>query len=453
MSINPKKFGALLAIVAAVGIAVASTAGAARQSTPGVTSKSITIGSTFPLTEKPNVTGGASLYKTIAAAELAYYGYVNAHGGVNHRKIVDIVKNDQYDPSETVPEVKTLVESNHVFAIVGSLGTVPGIATMGYLNSHQVPQVLLASGDAFWGLCSETGKAFKPIPHVCTSPQPWTMGWQPDYNGEGYLYGKYLLAHKTNPKIGVLYQNDAYGQNYLAGFEKGLGSHKSDIVHTEAYASGETPGDISTRVQQIYAHGADVLMIFATPGSSIAALATASAIPHWSPMIFLNNVSANRLFMLAAEDPKNGGANVNGVISSTYVKSQTATPSDKAIELAKSILHKYNTGAFGGPGALDSDFNVGDLNLIYGLGVAWTFVDALKHAGTNPTRASFMHALRTLNESGANKNPFLFPGMTVKTSKTNTFPMQQLNLEQWKGQTAHAPGDWRRVGGIVNIGS
>jgi branched-chain amino acid transport system substrate-binding protein len=443
VSINHKKFGALLGIVA-IAIAIASTAGAARQSTPGVTSSSITIGSTFPLSEKQGVTGGASLYQTIAYAEQAYYHYV---GKVNGRKITDIVDNDQYDPSETVPEVQNLVEQKHVFAIVGSLGTTEGVSTMNYLNSHQVPQVLLATGDSLWGLCSETGAAFHPINHVCSSPQPWTMGWQPDYNGEGYLYGKYLLAHKSNPKIGVLYQDDLFGQNYLAGLKKGLGSHTGDIVHTEAYASGESPSQISTRVEQIYAHGANVLVVFATPGSAIAALSTASAIPGWKPMEILSNVSANRVFMLAAEDPKNGAAKLNGLISSTYVKSETATPaSDKGMVLAHKII--WATGNAN----LKQEYALGDTNLIYGLGVAWTFVDALKHAGKNPTRASFMKAIRSLNESGANKNPFLFPGMTVKTSKTNTFPMQQLNLERWAGQTAHAAGDWTKVGGIAHVG-
>jgi branched-chain amino acid transport system substrate-binding protein len=436
----------LLLGVVAIGIAVASTAGAAGKASKGcLTAAPIKIGGTFPLSEGPQ-TGGASLYKTIAFAEQAYYGWVNAHCGVNHHAINDVVLDDQYTPSETVADDKTLVESDHVFAIVGSLGTVPGLATMNYLNSKKVPQVLLATGDAFWGLCSMTGKAFHPIPGVCTSPKPWTMGWQPDYPGEGYIYGKYVLAHKSNPKIGVLYQNDAYGLNYLAGFQKGLGSHKSDIIHTEAYAAGESNGQISTRVQQIFGHGANTLVIFATPGASIAALATASAIPHWNPLTILNNVSANRLFMLAAEGPP-ANANVNGVVSTTYVKSQTATPSDKGIKLAKQIIDAT------GNTSLKNDFAVGDLNLIYGLGVAWTFVDALQHAGKNPTHASLMHALRNLNESGKNKNPFLFPGMVVKTSKTNTFPMQQLNLERWTGQTSHSTGDWTRIGGILHSGT
>jgi branched-chain amino acid transport system substrate-binding protein len=447
VSINRKKLGALLGIVA-IGIAVATTAGAARQGTPGVTKTSVTIGGTFPLDE-PSPPNGASLYKTIAYAEAAYYGYVNTHGKVNGRTINDIIKNDQYTPSETVAKTKQLVESDHVFAIVGSLGTATGLATMGYLNNHGVPQALLATGDAYWGLCALKGAAFHPIKNVCTKTRAWTEGWQPDYPGEARIYAKYILAHVTHPKIGVLYQDDAYGQNYLAGLAQGLGSHSNDIIGYNkaknrapdgAYAVGETNSQIIARVGKLEADGANVLVIFATPGSSIAALAGEAAL-HWTPSggTFLNNVSANRIFMLKAESV---GANPAGVISTTYIKSQSVSPSDPAMQLGKAII--YGTGD---PG-LKHQWDIGDSNLVYGLAVAWTFVDALKHAGKNPTRASFMSALRSLNESGGNKNPFVYPGMVVKTSSGRTFPMQQLKLEKWNG----AKHDWDAMGSILNSG-
>ena len=145
--------------------------------------------------------------------------------------------------------------------------------------------------------------------------------------------------------------------------------------------------------------------------------------------------------------------NVNGVVSTTYIKSQSGTPNDAAMKLGRSII--YATGNAG----LEHEWDIGDSNLVYGLAVAWTFVDALKHAGANPTRASLMKALRNLNETGANRNPFVFPGMDVKTNQTRTFPMEQLQSEQWKGQLntcnpatgAHC-GDWRKQGTIINSG-
>lgn len=430
MSINPKKLGVLLGIIA-IGIAVASVAGAAQQGTKKTSASPITIGATFPLT------GPASLYATIAGAEQAYYGYVDAHGGVNHHMINPIIEDDQYNPATTVADDKDLVENKHVFAIVGSLGTASGLATMNYLNSKGVPQVLLATGDQYWGACSTTVH-FKPIKGVCTKPKPWTMGWQPDYTGEAKVYAKYILAHQGSPKIGVLYQNDAYGANYLAGLTAGLGSHAGDIVKKQAYTFGDSSSAIFSDMLALKQSGANTVVIFATPEASIAALGSITAL-SWSPLTMLNNVSANRVFMLSAEAH---GAHPAGVISSTYIKSQSVTPNDPAMKLGKAII--YATGN----AALEHEWDLGDLNLVYGLGVAWTAVDALKHAGANPTRASFMKALRSLKESGANKNPFVYPGMVVKTSATNTYPMQQLQLEKWNG-TTH---DWSTVAGIYNSG-
>ncbi len=419
MAVNRKKLGALLCALA-VGIAVASTAAASHSGTPGVTKKQIVIGGTFPYT------GGASLYKTIPTAEQAYFAYVNAKGGVNGRTIKDITKDDAYNPAQTVPAVQQLVEQDHVFAIVGSLGTAPGLATWGYLNQNKVPQVLLATGDAYWGNC---------VHHACDgSTKPWTTGWQPDYPGEAKLYAKYILKTKPSAKIGVLYQNDAYGKNYLTGLKTGLGSNKGQIVDAEPYNFGDSAQVVGAHVGALEAHGADTVVIFATPTASIQALATL-AILHWSPLTILNNVSANRLFMLAAAQ---NGASLNGVVSTTYIQSQTATPSTKGMKLAKKIIDSV------GSASLSQDFAAGDNNLVYGLAVGYTFVDALKHAGQNPTRASFMKALRNLDET---KNPFIYPGMSVQTSKKRTFPMEQLILEKWAGG---GTGDWGTFGKIAS---
>ncbi|HEX4324711.1 MAG TPA: ABC transporter substrate-binding protein [Gaiellaceae bacterium] len=381
----------------------------------------ITIGGTFPFT------GPASLYKTIPVAEQAYYAYVNAHGGVNHRKINDIALDDGYDPSKTVPQTKKLVEQDHVFAVVGSLGTAPILSTWKYLNQKKVPQVLVATGDAYWGQC-----VHKAAPACGGQAKPWTMGWQPDYPGEAKVYAKYILNNKPSAKIGVLYQNDAYGQNYLNGLKTGLGSHKDQIVDAESYSVGDSAQVIGTHVAVLRAHGADTFVIFATPTPTIQALVARTVI-GWNPLTLVNNVSANRLFALAAGQ---NGASLNGIIASTYTASQTVQPNLKGMKLGQQIIHKYAP-------SLDQSWAEGDGNLVYGLAVAWTFVDALKHAGKNPTRASLMKALRNLNESGKNKNPFIYPGMTVKTSKSRNFPMQQLKLIRWSGG---AGGDWHSFG-------
>ncbi|HJQ73596.1 MAG TPA: ABC transporter substrate-binding protein [Gaiellaceae bacterium] len=418
MAVNRRTLVALLCALVATA-AAASGAAASHTGTPGVTKKQIVIGGTFPLT------GVASLYATIPAAEQAYYAYVNAHGGVFKRKIKDIVLDDQYDPSQTVPQTTKVVEQNHVFAVVGSLGTAPILATWNYLNQRKIPQVLVATGDAYWGNC---------VHHKCQgSTKPWTLGWQPSYPGEAKLYAHYIVANKPSAKIGVLYQNDAYGKNYLAGLKTGLGAKAGQIVDAESYNLGDSAQVIAAHVVALRAHGADTFVIFATPTATIQSLVARTLI-GWSPLTFVNNVSANRIFELKAEQ---SGANLDGVISTGYVASQTLQPNLPGMKLAKNIIHTYAP-------SLDQDFAAGDLNLVYGLAVGWTFVDALKHAGKNLTRASLMHALRNMKET---KNPFIYPGMTIQTSKKRTFPMEQLIMTKWSGG---ATGDWHPFGKIIS---
>jgi len=418
MSVNRRKLGAVLCALLATA-AVAGTAAASHSAgTPGVTKKQIVIGGTFPFT------GPASLYKTIPVAEAAYYAYVNAHGGVFHRKIKDLTLDDSYNPAQTVPQTKKLVEQKHVFAIVGSLGTAPILSTWNYLNQRKIPQVLVATGDAYWGNC---------VHHRCQgSAKPWTLGWQPDYPGEAKLYAKYILGHKKNAKIGVLYQNDAYGKNYLTGLKTGLGSHRNQIVDAESYNITDSAQVIGAHVLALRTHGADTFVIFATPTATIQAL-VARTLTGWdSALTLVNNVSANRLFELAAAQ---NGANLNGIISTAYVQSSTVQANLPGMKLAKRIIHKYAP-------ALDQSFATGDGNIVYGLASAWTFVDALKHAGKHLTRAGLMKALRNLKEPD---NPFVYPGMTIKTSKKDGFPMQQLKLEKWSGGGS---GDWHAFGKI-----
>ena len=411
---------AVLAGLAAVAAVAVSAAGGAVKADPGITATTIKIGGTFPLT------GPASLYKTIPVAEKAYYDYVNDHGGVNGRKIDFTILDDGYDPSKTVPLAQQLVEKDKVFAVVGSLGTAPNLATWGYYNKNKVPQVLVATGDAYWGNC---------VHHACQgSTKPWTLGWQPTYPGEAKLYAKYILAHKANAKIGVLYQNDAYGKNYLTGLKTGLGSHASQIVDAESYNFGDPAQVIGAHVVALRAHGADTFVIFATPTATIQALVARTLTGWTSALTLVNNVSSNRVFELAATK---SGANLDGIISTTYVASQTLQPNLPGMKLGKRIIHTYAP-------TLDDDYAAGDLNLVYGLGSAWTFVYALKHAGKNPTRTSLMKALRTMNTS---KNPFVYPGITLKTSKKRTFPMEQLQMIKWSGGAA---GDWHPFGKLLS---
>ncbi|MGH2934701.1 MAG: ABC transporter substrate-binding protein [Gaiellaceae bacterium] len=403
--------GALVgtALVAAVA---ATAAFGAHRSDPGVTSTSITIGGTFPLT------GVASAYKTIPAAEQAYFAYVNAHGGVNKRKINDIVVDDAYNPALTVPAVQKLVEQDKVFALMGDLGTAPGLATWNYANQKKVPQVFLATGDSYWGFCAHRACA--------GSTKPYTIGWQPDYPSEGRMYGKYIAANVPNAKIGILYQNDAFGKNYITGLKQGLGSKASEIVDQEGFNATDTV--VTQQVLALKAKGANVFFIVATPGQAIAGLVTATKI-GWSPTTFLANVSNIRPFLLVAAA---NGANLDGLISSSYLPTYNQT-SIAGMKLAKSIIDQYAP-------ALSADFAAGDSNLVYGMAVAWTFVYALQNAGKTPTRAGLMTALHSMNTT---KNPFVYPGIKIQTSAKDNFPIEQLVMTKWTGGAS---------GGMVSFG-
>jgi branched-chain amino acid transport system substrate-binding protein len=409
--------GKVLALVAgaAVVAAVAVTAASgATRTDPGITSDSILIGGTFPLT------GFASLYKTIPAAEKAYFDYVNdTQGGVNGRKINFEILDDAYDPSKTVPLTQQLVEKDKVFAVVGSLGTPSGLSVWDYLNKNKVPQMFLASGDSYWGFSAKK--------------YPWTIGWQPDYPGEAKQYGKMIATSTPTAKIGVLYQNDAFGKNYYAGLRVGLGQKKELIVDAESYDI--TQSNVTQQILAMKAKGADTLVIFATPPAAITALVTATKV-GWNPKAtYLGNVSANRLFMLAAAG---NGANVDGVISTGYTASSTTQKTLPGVQLAAQIIAKYAP-------ALQASFDRGDGNIIYGLGVAYTFVQALKQAGKNPTRASLMNAAHHMNFA----NPFTYPGVKIQTNWPaghDNFPIQSEIVTKWQGG---ATGDWVPQGKLL----
>ncbi|HLY93520.1 MAG TPA: ABC transporter substrate-binding protein [Gaiellaceae bacterium] len=409
-----KRVVTVLAVAALAGAVLATAASGAPRKDPGITSTSILIGGTFPLT------GPASLYKTIPFAEKAYFDYVNDHGGVNGRKITMEILDDAYDPSKTVPLTQQLVEQDKVFADFGSLGTADNLAIWSYLNVKHVPQVGIATGDSYWGF------SYKKY--------PWTVAFQPDYPGEAKIYGKYILANMPSAKIGVLYQNDAYGKNYYAGLRVGLGAKsKSMIVSAQSYDVTQT--SLTQQILALKSAGADTFVVFATPSPTITALVTATKV-GWSPATFINNVSANRLFLLAAAA---NGAAVDGVISTSYLNSSTlpALAKSPGVALGNDILAKYAP-------SLVSSFQKGDGNVMYGLAQGWTFVYALQHAGKNPTRASLVKAYKSLNTS---KNPFVYPGIKLQTSATDNFPIEQEILIKWAGGGS---GDWVPFGKLYS---
>jgi branched-chain amino acid transport system substrate-binding protein len=388
-----------MSLAVAVGLASATTA-----TDPGISKSSILIGGTFPLT------GPAQLYGGIPAAEKAYFDWFNAHSSIHGRKINFKYLDDAYDPSETVPLTRQLVEQDRVFAIYGTLGTAPNLAIRTYLNQRKVPQVLIATGDSYWGY------QYKQYPQ--------TVGYNPDYIGEAKIYGQYVRAHFKNAKIGVLMQNDPYGKNYLQGLRLGLGNLKSHIVSVQPF--DVTAPDVTQQMVALKGSGADLFFDFATPSPSIKALVTAVKIA-WHPQIIVNNVSSSPAFMTIVEKLV-GGAAIDGTISAGYLKTATdpSQANDPGVKLYKAIMAKY-----------DPKGNILDDNLVYAMSSAWTMVYALQHAGNPPTRKGLIKALSHLNTA---KDPFLLKGIALKTTPNDHFLIEQWKLVRWQGDRWHVFG-------------
>jgi branched-chain amino acid transport system substrate-binding protein len=395
-----------LVAVAVALAAVAPLALAGSAADPGVTSTTILLGGTSPLT------GPAASYASVARGAKAYFDSVNAQGGVAKRKIEYRIVDDAYNPAQTVQAVRRLVEQDKVFAVFNTLGTEANLAVRDYLNQVKVPQLFVASGATTWGRDA--------------ARYPWTIGFQPSYAAEGFVYGKYVAQNMRKAKIAVLFQNDDYGKDLLGSLKSGLGRSGSKIVAAEPYQV--TSPDVGSQIAKLKASGANVLAIFATPTFAIQAYVFANRL-GWRPKVIVNGVSGtSNIMVLASEGGKNRA--VEGSITTTVLKDPTDPrwKNDAGMKLYRSLLSKYAKGA-----------NPNDVYHVYGMAVAYETVGVLRRLGANPTRAALMKAARSLNDP---KNPFLLPGVVVKTGAGDNFPVQQGQLQRW------TKGRWVPFGGL-----
>ena len=409
-----KKTFLLIVAALAVSAVVVVTAGAQSSATPGVTAKSILLEGTFPLS------GPASGYAPIPAGMGAYFSYVNAHGGVNGRQINWHYEDDGYNPANTVQLTHKFVEQDHAFALVGGLGTEPQTAVRQYLNDNKVPQLFVSTGattfDRDW------------------SQYPWTLGWQPDYEAEGSIYGKYIVKNLPSAKLGVLYQNDDYGNDYLRGLKAGLTQqHAPQIVDAEPFDL--TAGAPAAQIAKLKASGADTFVIFATPTPTIQSYVVATKL-WWTPAhVITNSVSATDAFLTIAT--KSGSTITNGTLTVSYLLDPANPIYNKqpGMKLYRAIMAKY-----------DPKGNVADGLNLYGVAKAWNTVQVLLAAGKNPTRASLMKAARSMNYGDATKNanPFALPGVTIHTKGGYQYPISQVTLVQYQNNV------FQPVGKLIN---
>jgi ABC-type branched-subunit amino acid transport system substrate-binding protein len=344
----------------------------AASNVPGVTSNSITIGATVPLTG-PAAPG----YDEIAPAMDAVFGWVNAHGGVDGRRIHYTYLDDGYNPANTATLTRKLVLQNNIFADVGSLGTPTQAAVQKFLNQQKVPQMFIESGCNCWS----------------DPTYPYSSGWQPPYTVEGKILGSYVKANFAGKKIGYLYQGDEFGIDLVKGLDMEIPS--KSVVSRQTYDAATLAGPLSNQIAALKAAGAQVVVMATIPAATALAMLPGASIGY-IPQYVLSNVGADsptvgpllssftQKATGSAAEAKAATGLLNGVITDAYFAPE-ADVSNPWVQVEKKLLQDYAPALYAKSGL--------DGNTQYGIALAYTFVQALQAAGKNLTRASLLAAL------------------------------------------------------------
>ena len=372
----------------------------------GASDTEIKIGNIMPYS------GPASAYGVIGKTEQAFFDKINAEGGINGRKIKFLSYDDGYSPPKAVEQARKLVEDDGVLLIFNSLGTPSNSAIQKYLNGKKVPQLFVASGASKWN----DPKNF-----------PWTMGWQPSYQIEAQIYAKYILKHKPDAKIGVLYQNDDFGKDYLKGLKEGLGPKASMITAEESYETTEPTVD--GHVVKLKAAGVDVFISVTTPKFAAQTIKKLAEI-DWHPLHIVSNVSTS----VGGVIKPAGFENSQGLLSAQYAK-DGADPqwdNDPGMKKFLEFLAKYYP-----------EGNRLDGSTVFGYGVAQTLAKVLQMCGDDLTRENVMRQAASLKDFEPDT---LLPGIKINTSPTDFAPIKQLQMMRFKGEK------WDLFGDIISSG-
>jgi ABC-type branched-subunit amino acid transport system substrate-binding protein len=372
------RVGAAAAAVTVLAAACGGGGGGGGGSTPGVTSDTVTIGSHQPLTG-PAAPG----YSEIAPAANAMFQYINDNGGINGRRIKYVYKDDTYNPTRTVDVVKELVLKDEVFALFNGLGTPTHEKVLTFLDQHRVPDLFVASGSRAWN---------QPDKY------PNTFGWQPDYTVEGKILGQYLAKKFPDAKFGYLLQNDDFGKDGAAGLD--LYIPPGSVVSRQTYETSNT--NIGPQIAALKAKGATVVVCECIPAFTALAI-LASLKLDYHPQFAVSNVGSDptTLAGLLESFAQKGGATVKGnqliqgIITDAYLP-PTGDTANPWIALFRKVHDKYIP---------DLPF---DGNVEYGMAAAYTFAQALKAAGKNPTRQSLVDAVEKGGFTGPGLVPFRY---------------------------------------------
>jgi branched-chain amino acid transport system substrate-binding protein len=362
----------------------------------GVTDTEIKVGNIMPYS------GPLSAYALIGRTEAAFFNKINAEGGVNGRKITFISYDDGFSPPKTVEQARKLVESDEVLLIFQSLGTPTNNAIRPYMNQKKVPQLFVATGATQFG----DRKNF-----------PWTMGWQPTYQTEGRIYAKYILQNHPQGKIGVLYQNDDSGRDYLKGFHDGLGEEASKRMIVAELPYEPSDPTVDRQIVTLKTMGADIFFNEASPKFAAQAIKRAAEI-GWKPVQFLASISNSVGSVL-----KPAGLEAStGILSTNYLKDATdpTWKDDPALKEWAAFMDKYFP-----EGDKTSTFSV------YGYLTAQTLVQVLKQCGDELTRENVMKQAANLKNLELG---MLLPGIKINTSPTDYFPVEQMQMSRFNGE-------------------
>jgi ABC-type branched-subunit amino acid transport system substrate-binding protein len=384
-----------LALVAALGVAFATPALAQKKYDPGASDTEIKIGQTIPLS------GPASAYGGIGKVQAAYVRMINEQGGVNGRKINLIQYDDAYSPPKTVEQVRKLVEGDEVLTTFQIIGTPPNAAVQKYLNDKKVPQLLASTG----------ATRFTDPKHF-----PWTIAYNPNYQAEAHIYAKFILANYPNAKIGILYQNDDLGKDYVKGLKDALGAKASSMIVAEKSYELSDP-TVDSQMVTLKASGADLFYNMTTPKFGAQAIKKAAEL-GWKPVQILDiNATPVSQTLIPA-----GLENAKDIISVNYGKDplDPQWANDEGMKRYKAFMAKY---------APNEDANSGIAT--YGYSTAALLVQILKQCGDDLTRANIM-------KQATNIKPFVvdlaLPGMTVSTEPDDWRINKQFQMMKFDGQ-------------------
>nr|WP_233259610.1 ABC transporter substrate-binding protein [Ramlibacter sp. WS9] len=374
-------------------LAVPLAAQAQKKYDPGASDTEIRIGNSAPYS------GPASAYGTIGRAMSAYAAKINAEGGVNGRKINLLSLDDGYNPAKAVEQTRKLVEQEEVLAMFAMMGSGNILAVQRYLNGKKVPQLFLLSGASRF----DDPKNF-----------PWTLGWMPSYRAEARIFAEYVQANMPNAKIGVLYQNDEFGKDYLNGLTDALGDKAKKMIVAQISYEVTDP-TIDSQLIALKASGADVLFNISSPKFAAQSIRKVGEL-GWKPFHYLSAVSASVASVLKPA----GLDHSTGLVTAMFMR-DPSDPSQASTQEVKEYL------AF-----MKAHYAAGDPNdpyNVFGYSLMQTLVHTLRQCGDNLTRANLMQQASSLSMTV----PMLLPGIDVRTGPDDFRPVERLQLARFNG--------------------